>query len=122
MQQFDSEISLPPGVANGEADAVSSRDYASSESFSLLTLLELAIVIVENAFPPLPTFFDLQRNDSDLVDIIAYLETSELSISNSKARELLHSVASFYLPLKVVKAYRRSLLTNSMFPILSQPS
>ena len=98
LQQFDFEIIHHPGVANnGNADALSRRNYASSEPCPLITSLQLPVVVVDDACLLPPTLYDLQRKDSDLADIIAYLESSELPVNVSKAPALLLSIDSFYL-------------------------
>eukprot|EP00795_Rhopilema_esculentum_P005471 gene5471-biopygen457 len=97
LQQYDFEIIHRPGVANGNADALSRRVYSASPSAHEVSSLDLPVAVVNHPCPPPSTLHKLQRQDKDLADIIQYLETSELPSSDNKARALLLSIDSFYL-------------------------
>ena len=97
LQQYDFEIIHRPGVANGNADALSRRVYSASPSAHEVSSLDLPVAVVDHPCPPPSTLHKLQRQDKDLADIIQYLETSELPSSDTKARTLLLSIDSFYL-------------------------
>ena len=97
LQQYDFEIIHHPGPTNGNADALSRRCYSSTASSPPLASIDFPVAVLGDACPPPHILYDLQRKDRDLAAIIAYLESSELPESDSKARVLLLSIDSFYL-------------------------
>ena len=99
LQQYDFDIIHRPGVANGNANVLSRRNYsiASSTNQSSISSLQLPVAVTDHPCPPPNTLHNLQRQDKDLADIISYLESSELPTIYSKARALLLSIDSFYL-------------------------
>ena len=97
LQQYDSDIIHRPGITNGNADALSRRCYSSTVSSPTLASIDFPVAVLGDACPPPSTLYDLQRKDLDLAVIIAYLESSELPTSDSKASALLLSIDSFYL-------------------------
>ena len=102
LQQYDFEIIHCPGTANGNADALSRRSYSESKSDSGESQSEISLPVacIDHPCPPAQTLYDLQRKDSDLHDIIEYLEASQLPENDPKARALLLSIDSFYLDEK----------------------
>ena len=97
LQQYDFEIIHRPGPTNGNADALSRRRYSTTASSPPLASIDFPVAVLSDACPPPHILYDLQRKDRDLAAIIAYLESSELPESDSKARALLLSIDSFYL-------------------------
>ena len=97
LQQYDFDIIHRPWVANGNADALSRCRYSSTVSSPPLTSIDFPVAVLGGSCPPPNILYDLQRKDPDLAAIIAYLESSELPESDSKARALLLSIDSFYL-------------------------
>lgn len=67
IQQFDFDIVHRPGTKNGNADALSRRPYGT---YSLNAL--------ESAGLQTQRVFALQRKDSDIAEIIEYLENEQL--------------------------------------------
>ena len=92
LQQYDFEIIHRPGRQHGAADALSRRDYASSNH-----VLSAPIDAIQDDCPPAAPLHTLQRQDSDLLDIISYLETANLPACDAKARSILLSIDSYYL-------------------------
>ena len=92
LQQYDFEIIHRPGRQNGAADALSRRDYTSSNPVP-----SAPIDAIQDDCPPAVPLHTLQRQDTDLFDIISYLETANLPACDAKARSILLSIDSYYL-------------------------
>ena len=86
IQQFDFDIVHRPGVANGNADALSRRPY---DTYSLNAL--------EAAGFKATQILDFQRRDPSLRDIIKYLEYDQLPRDNVKAKRVLLSEDLYFL-------------------------
>ena len=92
LQHYDFEIIHRPGKQNAAADALSRRNYESSNSVH-----SAPIDAIHHDCPPAAPLHNLQRQDADLFDIISYLETANLPACDTKARSLLLSIDSYYL-------------------------
>ena len=80
-------IEYKPGKQNSDADVLSRRPYGTQFHFSAYDL------------PGVPTdrIRDLQRQDTELSDLITILETDELPSNNNRARSLVLYRDQFYL-------------------------
>ena len=85
LQQYDFNIVHRSGKSNGNADALSRRDYDN-----LIAPLDKGGVQTEK-------IRDLQRRDSALADIIEYLEFEELPNESKAAKQLLYTIEQYYL-------------------------
>ena len=85
LQQYDFEIVHRPGLSNGNADALSRREYDT-----VLAALDSPGVQIDRVR-------ELQRKDPSLADIIEYLEWEELPTDNKAAKKLLHTIEQYYL-------------------------
>ena len=81
IQQFDFDIVHRPGTTNGNADALSRRLYGTC---SLNALEHVGVKTKE--------IYDFQRRDSDLADIIDYLENDQLPHDSVRAKRVLLSL------------------------------
>ena len=79
LQQYDFDIIYRPGKQNGNADALSRRYYKEEPVLNSLTSCDF----------PCDTIRTQQRKDSNLADLIDYLETNTLPGSDSSARSIL---------------------------------
>ena len=86
IQQFDFDIVHRPGTSNGNADALSRRLYGTC---SLNALEHVGVKTKE--------IYDFQRRDSDLADIIDYLENDQLPHDNVRAKRVLLSQDIYFL-------------------------
>ena len=87
IQQYDFTIVYKAGKLNSDADALSRRSYATIPT---LNAYDLAGV-------PIERICQLQQDDAELADLIAYLETSELPTNQNRARSFLLQGDKFYL-------------------------
>ena len=85
LQQYDFEIKHRPGIANGNADALSRRRYDPS-----LAALRTPCVQTDRGY-------QLQRRDPSLAALVTYLEDGILPSNDQSARSILHSAGDFYL-------------------------
>ena len=85
LQQYDFNIVHRSGKSNGNADALSRRDYDN-----LIAPLDKGGVQTEK-------IRDLQRRDPALADIIEYLEFEELPNESKAAKQLLYTIEQYYL-------------------------
>ena len=85
LQQYDFEIVHRSGKSNGNADAVSRREYDS-----LIAALDTSGVQTSQ-------IRDLQRKDPALADIIEYLECNNLPGDSKAAKKLLYTIEQYYL-------------------------
>lgn len=85
LQQYDFTIVHRSGKSNGNADALSIRDYDN-----LIAPLDKGGVQTEK-------IRDLQRRDPALADIIEYLEFEELPNDSKAAKQLLYTIEQYYL-------------------------
>ena len=88
VQQYDFDIQHRPGVAHGNADALSRRPYAPPS---------LTISAYDAPGVQIERVRDFQRRDSDLADLIQYLESSKLPDKDSIARSLLLTIDDYFL-------------------------
>ena len=88
VQQYDFEIKHRPGVAHGNADALSCRPYTPPP----LTISAYDVPGVQ-----IERVRDFQRRDPDLADLIQYLESSKLPDKDSIARSLLLTIDDYFL-------------------------
>lgn len=86
IQQFDFDIVHRPGTTNGNADALSRRLYGTC---SLNALEHVGVKTKE--------IYDFQRRDSDLADIIDYLENDQLPHDSVRAKRVLLSQDIYFL-------------------------
>lgn len=87
IQQYDFTIVYKAGKLNSDADALSRRSYAEIPT---LNAYDFAGV-------PIERIRQLQHDDAELADLIAYLETSELPTNQNRARSFLLQGDKFYL-------------------------
>ena len=59
--------------------------------------LSVPLATIDHSCPPPETLYNLQRQDSNLKDIINYLESNELPPDDKKLRSLLLPIDSFFL-------------------------
>ena len=85
LQQYDFEIVHRAGKSNGNADALSRRDYDS------------IIAAVDTSGVQTDKIKDLQRKDPALSDIIEYLEWETLPENSKEAKKLLYTIDHYYL-------------------------
>ena len=85
LQQYDFEIVHRSGKSNGNADALSRREY-----YSVLAALDTSGVQTDR-------IKDLQRKDPALADIIEYLEFEDLPEDSKAAKKLLYTIEQYYL-------------------------
>lgn len=85
LQQYDFEIVHRSGRSNGNADALSRREYDS-----VVAALDTSGVQTER-------IKELQRKDPDLADIIEYLEFEGLPEDSKAANKLLYTIEQYYL-------------------------
>ena len=85
LQQYDFNIVHRSGKSNGNADALSIRDYDN-----LIAPLDKGGVQTEK-------IRDLQRRDPALADIIEYLEFEELPNDSKAAKQFLYTIEQYYL-------------------------
>ena len=85
LQQYDFEIVHRAGRSNGNAGALSRREYDS-----VVAALETSGVQTER-------IKELQRRDPDLADIIEYLEFADLPDDSKAAKKLLYTIEQYYL-------------------------
>ena len=85
LQQYDFNIVHRSGKSNGNADALSRRDYDN-----LIAPLDKGGVQTEK-------IRDLQRRNPALADIIEYLEFEELPNDSKAAKQLLYTIEQYYL-------------------------
>ena len=85
LQQYDFEIVHRSGKSNGNADALSRREYDS-----VLAALDTSGVQTDR-------IKDLQRKDPALADIIEYLEFEDLPEDSKAAKKLLYTIEQYYL-------------------------
>ena len=85
LQQYDFEIVHRSGRSNGNADALSRREYDS-----VLAALDTSGVQTDR-------IKDLQRKDPALADIIEYLEFEDLPEDSKAAKKLLYTIEQYYL-------------------------
>ena len=103
LQQYDFQIIHRSGSSNGNADALSRRPYStpvnslSSEHLVSVADISVPLAVIDHPCPPPETLYKLQREDSNLIDIINYLESNELPSNDKQARSLLLSIDSFFL-------------------------
>ena len=99
LQQYDFDIIHRSGTSNGNADALSRRTYASDQNSEVpdSSPLQYPVAVIDHPCPKPETLYKLQREDADLIDLINYLELSQLPHDDRKARSLLLSIDSFYL-------------------------
>ena len=103
LQQYNFEIIHRPGSSHGNADALSRRTYSvpgpapSAEHLIPSHDVSVPLASLDHPCPPPENLYKLQREDSDLLDIINYLESNELPSDDKKARSMLLSIDSFFL-------------------------
>ena len=85
LQQYDFEFVHRSGKSNGNADALSRREYDS-----LIAALDTSGVQTSR-------IRDLQRKDPALADIIEYLEFDDLPGDSKAAKKLLYTIEQYYL-------------------------
>ena len=85
LQQYDFEIVHRAGKNNGNADALSRRQYQPT-----LATLDCPGVQTDK-------IRELQRRDPPLADIINYLETERLPKEGNAAKALLHTIEDYFL-------------------------
>lgn len=86
IQQFNFDIVHRPGAANGNADALSRRSYGSYS----LNAFDSA------GFQP-KAVFTFQRKDPSIMEIIEYLETTQLPSNQNRARQILLAEDIYFL-------------------------
>ena len=105
IQELDLKIEYQPGKANGRADALSrypvsllGDDCAGTRSHPLIAAIEPPLSPAESGEECTgDSLGERQRQDPQLMDIIAYLETGELPQDDRRARELILSRSQFEL-------------------------
>ena len=103
LKQYNFQVIHRSGSSNGNADALSRRPYPTplnSLSFEHLVPVDTITVpfaALDHPCPPPETLYKLQREDSNLKDIIHYLESKELPSDDKTARSLVLSIDSFFL-------------------------
>ena len=85
LQQYDFEIVHRSGKSNGNADALSRRDY------------DTLIAAVDTPGVQTAKIKDLQRKDPALADIIEYLEFDVLPSDGKAAKKLLYTIEQYHL-------------------------
>ena len=93
LQQYDFNIVHRSGKSNGNADALSIRDYDN-----LIAPLDKGGVQTEK-------IRDLQRRNPALADIIEYLEFEELPNDSKAAKQLLYTIEQYYLDPEGILCY-----------------
>ena len=83
LQQYDFEIVHRSGTSNGNAHALSRREYDS-----VVAALDTSGVQTER-------IKELQRKDPDLADIIEYLEFEDLPEDSKAAKKLLYTIEQY---------------------------
>ena len=103
LQQYTFEIVHRPGSSHGNADALSRRTYSAPIPSPLIEHristpdVSVPLATLDHPCSSPENLYKLQREDSDLIDIINYLESHELPSDDKKARSLLLSIDSFFL-------------------------
>ena len=97
LQEMDLEICYRASKQNSNADALSRNPTAApqdgSPTFRVITHLQPEV----DARGGEPTWATEQRQDSDLLEIVIYLETGELPMDEKRARELALTKSQYVL-------------------------